>query len=166
MFGFCQVGGVQLELIQPFDNEPSSWRAFLATGRSGLQHCGFCVEPRDYQRSVAQAKASGATIQQMLSFSGARFAYFSPPARVGSPIEQIRLGEVAPEKANAVRNSVAKGCEIVELIEFQPRIREMFAKVAQAAAAWDGKARPVRHLIGPVAKAALGSHLLRSRRLR
>jgi len=147
MFGFCQVGGVQLEL-------------------SGLQHCGFCVEPHDYQRSVAQTKASGATIQQMMSFSGARFAYFSLPARAGSPMERIRLGEVAPEKANAVHNSIAGGCEIVELIEFQPRIREMFAKVAQAAATWDGKAKPVRHLIGPVAKAAIGSRLLRTMRFR
>ena len=166
MFGFCQVGGVQLELIQPLDNEPSSWRAFLAAGRSGLQHCGFCVEPHDYQRSVAQTKACGATIQQMMSFSGARFTYFSLPARAGPLMERIRLGEVAPEKANAVRDSVAGGCEIVELIEFQPRIREMFAKVTQAAATWDGKARPVRHLIGPVAKAAIGSHLLRTMRFR
>ena len=61
IFGFCQVGGVQLELIQPLDDEPSSWRAFLAVGRSGFHHCGFCVEPHDYQRSVARAKASGAT---------------------------------------------------------------------------------------------------------
>ncbi len=159
IFGFCQIGGVQLELIQPLDDEPSSWRAFLAAGRSGFQHCGFCVEPHDYQRSVAQAKASGATIQQMMSFSGAHFAYFLLPARVESPME--RLEEVAPEKANAVRNSVAGGCEIGELIEFQPRIREMFAKVTQAAATWDGKARPVRHLLGPVAKAAIGSRLLR-----
>jgi hypothetical protein len=164
MFGFCQVGGVQLELIQPLDDEPSSWRAFLAAGRSGFQHCGFCVEPRDYQRSVAQAKASGATIQQMMSFSGAHFAYFLLPARVGSLME--RLEEVAPEKANAVRDSVASGCEIGELIEFQPRIREMFTKVTQAAATWDGKARPVRHLLGPVATAAVGSRLLRTMRFR
>jgi Glyoxalase/Bleomycin resistance protein/Dioxygenase superfamily len=166
MFGFCQVGRVQLELIQPLDDEPSSWRAFLAAGRSGLQHCGFCVEPQDYQRSVAQTKAFGATIQQMMSFSGARFAYFSLPARAGSPMERIRLGEVAPEKANAVHNSITGGCEILELIEFQPRIREMFAKVAQAAATWNGKAEPVRHLIGPVAKAAIGSRLLRIMRSR
>ena len=166
IFGFCQVGGVQLELIQPLDDEPSSWRAFLAAGRSGFQHCGFCVEPHDYQRSVARAKASGATSQQMMSFSGAHFPYFFLPARVGSPMERIRLGEVAPEKANAVRNSVAEGCEIGELIEFQPRIRENFAKIAQAAATWDGKARPVRQLLGPVAETAIGSRLLRSMRFR
>ena len=166
MFGFCQVGGVQLELIQPLDNEPSSWRAFLAAGRSGLQHCGFCVEPHDYQRSVAQTKACGATIQQMMSFSGAHIAYFFLPARIGSPMERIRLGEVAPEKANAVRNSVAGGCEIGELLEHQTRIREMDARVAQAAATWDGKTRPVRHLLGPVEEAAIGSPLLRTMRFR
>ena len=81
-------------------------------------------------------------------------------------MERIRLGEEAPEKANAVRNSVAGGCEIGELLEFQPRIREMSAKVAQAAATWDGKARPVRQLLGPVAKAAVGSRLLRTMRFR
>ena len=166
IFGFCQVGGVQLEIIQPLDDEPSSYRAFLAAGRSGFQHCGFCVEPHDYQRSVAQAKASGATIQQMMSFSGAHFAYFLLPARVGSPMERIRLGELAPEKANAVRNSVARGCGIGELIEVQARMREMFAKVTQAAATWDGKARPVRHLLGPVAEAALGARRLRTMRFR
>jgi hypothetical protein len=166
IFGFCQVGGVQLELIQPLDDEPSSYRAFLAAGRSGFQHCGFFVEPHDYQRSVAQAKACGATIQQMMSFSGAHFAYFFLPARVGSLMERIRLGEVAPEKANAVRNSVAGGCEIGELLEFQPRIREMFEKVTQAAATWDGKARPVCHLLGPVEEAAIGSRLLRTMRFR
>jgi Glyoxalase/Bleomycin resistance protein/Dioxygenase superfamily len=53
IFGFCQVGGVQLELIQPLDDAPSSYRAFLAAGRSGFQHCGFFVEPHDYQRSVS-----------------------------------------------------------------------------------------------------------------
>ena len=162
MFGFCQVGGVQLELIQPLDDEPSSWRAFLAAGWSGFHHCGFCVEPRDYQRSIARARASGATMLQMMSFSGARFAYFLPPGRVGSPIERMRLEEVAPEQANAVRASVAGGCAIGELIEFQPRIREMFATVTRAAATWDGKSRPVRHLLGPVAKAGIGSRLLRT----
>jgi hypothetical protein len=81
-------------------------------------------------------------------------------------MERIRLGEVAPEKANAVRNSVAGGCEIGELLEFQPRIREMYATVAQAAATWDGKARPVRQLLGPVAVAAIGSPLLRIMRSR
>jgi Glyoxalase/Bleomycin resistance protein/Dioxygenase superfamily len=166
IFGFCQVGGVQLELIQPLDDEPSSYRAFLAAGRSGFHHCGFFVEPRDYQRSVAQAKASGAMIQQMMSFSGAHIAYFFLSARVGSPMERIRLGEVAPEKANAVRDSVAGGCEIGELLEFQPRTREMYAKVAQAAVTWDGKATPVRHLLGPVAEAAIGSRLLRTMRFR
>jgi hypothetical protein len=166
IFGFCQVGGVQLELIQPLDDEPSSYRAFLAAGRNGFQHCGFFVEPHDYQRSVAQAKASGVTIQQMMSFLGAHFTYFFLPARVGSPTERIRLGEVAPEKGNAVRNSVAGGCEIGELLEFQPSIREMFATVAQAAATWDGKTRPVRHLLGPVAEAAIGSPLLRTMRFR
>jgi hypothetical protein len=165
MFGFCQVGGVQLELIQPLDDEPSSWRAFLAAGRSGLQHCGFCVQPHDYEWAVAQAKASSAPIHQMLSFSGARFAYVSLPARPLCSMEQIRLGEIAPQKADAVRNSIAQGCEIVELIEFQPRIRQMFAKVAQAAATWDGKTRPVRHLMEPAAVAAIGSCLLRTRRL-
>ena len=163
IFGFCQVGGVQLELIQPLDDEPSSYRAFLAAGRSGFQHCGFCVEPHDYQRSVAQAKASGAAIQQRMSFSGAHFDYFFLSPRVGSPMERIRLGAVAPEKGNAVRNSVAGGCEIGELIEFQPRIREMFARVTQAAATWDGKAGP-SPLLGPVAEAAIGSRLLRTMR--
>jgi Glyoxalase/Bleomycin resistance protein/Dioxygenase superfamily len=166
IFGFCQVGEVQLELIQPLDDEPSSYHAFLAAGRSGFQHCGFFVDPHDYQRSVARVKASGATIQQMMSFSGAHFTYFFLPARVGSLMERIRLGEVAPEKANAVRNSVAEGCEIRELLEFQPRLREMYAKVKQAAAAWDGKVRPVRHLLGPVEEAAIGSRLLRIMRLR
>ena len=166
IFGFCQVGGVQLELIQPLDDAPSSYRAFLAAGRSGFQHCGFFVEPHDYQRSVARAEASGATIQQMMSFSGAHIVYFFLSARIGSPMDRIRLGEVASEKADAVRNSVAGGCEIGELLEFQPRIREMSAKVAQAAATWDGKARPVRHLLGPVAEAAIGSRLLRTMRFR
>jgi hypothetical protein len=164
IFGLCQVGGVQLELIQPLDDEPSSYRVFLAAGRSGFQHCGFCVEPHEYQRSVERAKASGATIQQRMSFSGARFDYFFLSDRVGSPMEQIRLGGVAPEKANAVRNSVAGGCDIGELIEFQPRIRDMFANVTQAAATWDGKTRPVRPLLDPVAEAAIGSRLLRTMR--
>jgi len=166
IFGFCQVGGVQLELIQPVDDAPSSYRTFLAAGRSGFQHCGFFVEPHDYHRSFAQAKASGATIQQMMSFSGAHIVYFFLSARIGSPMDRIRLGEVASEKANAVRDSVVGGCEIGELLEFQPRIREMSAKVAQAAATWDGKARPVRQLLGPVAEAAIGSPLLRTMRFR
>ena len=127
---------------------------------------GYRLIPAATTSSLARARASGATMLQMMSFSGARFAYFLPPGRVGSPMERIRLEEVAPEQANAVRASVAGGCKIGELIEFQPRIREMFATVTQAAATWDGKSRPVRHLLGPVAKAGIGSRLLRTIRFR
>ncbi|HEX8800705.1 MAG TPA: VOC family protein, partial [Terriglobales bacterium] len=153
ILAYCQVGAVQLELIQPLDGEATSYRDFLAAGRSGFQHCGFYIEPHEYERSIAQATASGAKVQQTLSFSGAHFAYFVMAAPIGSPMDRVQLGDVGLGKASAVRNSVTAGYEIGELIEFKTEIRALFAKVTEAATTWDGKSNPVRNLLGPVAEA-------------
>lgn len=59
-------------------------------------------------------------------------------------MERVRLGNVSPAKAEAVRNSVAAGCEIGELIPVSDMVADMFEKVRDGSANWDGKTDPPR----------------------
>jgi hypothetical protein len=166
IIALAQVGGVQLELIQPVDKEPSAYRDFLAAGKYGLEHCGFVVEKSKYENAVAQALAAGATMQEKASFLGSHFAYlFMPP--IDSLMERIELGDVSPQKADAIREWVRKStdpvCNIGEVIESSDVMREVFAKVTQGAATWDGKTDPIRNILNPVERAGLDVHELKER---
>ncbi len=116
-----QCGHIQLELIQPVNDEASSYRDFLAAGRQGIQHFGFFVE--DFDTAVAVAEARGRKVQQKGSWSGGRFVYYETTELIDSPTELIELNNMS---------------------------REVFAKIREAADAWDGKTDPVRHLLSPV----------------
>lgn len=149
---FSQVGKVQLELIQPVDDEASAYRDFLASGRSGLQHVGWFVE--DFAVVAAAADATTSVIQRG-SWSGVHFTYYGfeqPPA---PPRLELASDKGENGAAEAVRD-VASGWDgkIGELIELNQTSRETFAAVADAAAGWDGRSRPVRHLLSPLLNAA------------
>jgi methylmalonyl-CoA/ethylmalonyl-CoA epimerase len=91
-------GGMQLELVQPVEG-PSIFTDQLDTSGEGMHHLGFVVPDH--------AAASGLLIQRgftpLQSAEGfgldgsGRFAYFEPPAGVGTIIELIDPPKVRAE---------------------------------------------------------------------
>jgi len=157
IIALAQVGGVQIELIQPKDQQASAYKDFLAAGNYGLEHCGYLVDPPDYDKAVAQALASGSKMQEKASFNGSHFAYlFMTPV---DPMKQIEPGNASPQKVDAIREWIQKStvhvCSIGEVIEYGETTKKMFGKVIEDSAAWDGKTNPVRDVLSPVEQKAL-----------
>lgn len=114
---FGQNGDLQIELIQPVNDDPSSYGDFLAQGRSGLQHVGWFCE--DYEGALAAAAKEGRRELEHGEFAGVRFCYYEPGAGNGVISELIELNDVS---------------------------REMFALIRQEAEQWDGT-EPQRSLV-------------------
>jgi glyoxalase/bleomycin resistance protein/dioxygenase superfamily protein len=162
IIALAQVGGVQVELIQPVDNEPSAYRDFLAAGKYGLEHCGYYVGAPEYDKAVANALGTGATMQMSASFAGNPFAYlFMAPV---APMNRIDPGDASPQKRDAIREWLEKStdhvCSVGEVIPYSNMLRGMFTKVAEGAAAWDGKTEPVRNVLNPMERAGLSVYEL------
>jgi hypothetical protein len=150
----AQVGGLQLELIHPLDDEASAYRVWIAAGGGpgSVQHCGFVVD--DYSKAVSNALAVGEKVQQKGSFFGSHFTYLSGAAQISSPMERVHLGDVGRTKEDAIRKAAAAGCQVGEIIEATTVTKGMFKTVADAATSWDGKTDAVRKLLGPGKEAA------------
>jgi catechol 2,3-dioxygenase-like lactoylglutathione lyase family enzyme len=113
-------GGVQIELIQQRDDEPSAFRDFLADGEEGLQHVAFWTEEFDRDQRLARDRGLE-PLQSGRSGSGGpneRFAYFTAPDARGP---------------------------VVELSETLGRKAVLFRSVEAAALDWDGR-EPVRDM--------------------
>lgn len=54
---FAQTGDLQVELIHPVGDVPSSYHDFLAAGRSGIHHLGWFLD--DYDAAVEAAGREG-----------------------------------------------------------------------------------------------------------
>lgn len=119
-----QSGHLGLELIQPANDESSSYRDFLSAGRQGIQHFGYFAE--DFDTAIAAAEAEGQKVLQKGSWGGVHFVYYEMTELIGSQTELIELNDTS---------------------------REMFAKIREGADAWDGKTDPVRHILSPVMRA-------------
>lgn len=113
-------GGVQVELIQQHNEEPSAFLDFRYHGEEGLQHVAFWTE--DFDRDLRRAHEQGLEVLQSgRSGSGGpneRFAYFTSPD---------------------------PRCTVVELSETLGRKAALFRAVEDAARDWDG-ADPVRDM--------------------
>ena len=90
---FAHAGRLQIELIQPQNDEPSMYREFLGAGREGLQHLGYLVD--DFEGVVAGCLARGWQIGQRGSLQGCRFAYFDTEAHSGTVLEVIEGSDLA-----------------------------------------------------------------------
>jgi catechol 2,3-dioxygenase-like lactoylglutathione lyase family enzyme len=112
----AQSGGVQIELIEP-GRDPSPYGEFLAAGRQGLHHVG--VYARDYDAEMAAFRAKGIGVAMEGELPLSRFAY--------------------------LRTDTAFPGTMLELIEPQPAMLDLFATIADAAIGWDGR-DPVRAL--------------------
>lgn len=80
-------GDIQIELIQPVNDEPSMYKDFLDAGHEGLQHFAYWSE--NYQQLYDRALAVGFTVGQEGEIGGptGRFAYLETEHHPGTVIE-------------------------------------------------------------------------------
>lgn len=115
--GMAQWGPIQIELIQPLDDEPSMYRDFLAAGQEGLQHVACWTDA--YDATLAAALDEGFRVCQGGSFApDARYVYFETDGHPGT---------------------------VIELAETAGTMGPFFAAVAKAAEGWDG-ADPIKRI--------------------
>lgn len=108
----ANAGSLQIELIQQRNDAPSMYRDFVDAGHSGLQHVAYWTE--SFDEDLAAAHERGLQVGQS-GYSGSpdgRFVYFTAETHPGSVIE---LSEI----------SGAKG--------------QLFRKIRERCASWDGK---------------------------
>jgi hypothetical protein len=107
-------GDTMIELIQP-GSAPSTYREFLDAGRTGVHHLGTMTDRYDEQ--MAAARAAGITVAAEGKLPLSRFAYLDT--------DLLFPGTM------------------IEIIEPQPLMIELFATIKAAARTWDGST-PVR----------------------
>ena len=90
---FSQQGDLQIELIQPVDEQPSAYRDFLAAGRSGPHHHGWFCD--DYAAQVRSAGADGRRELQHGRWGALHFVYYDPPDGEQMIGELIEMGELS-----------------------------------------------------------------------
>lgn len=109
-------GETMIEVIVPA-RDPSPYAEFLAAGRSGLHHVGTWATDYDAQMAAARAAGIRVAIEGQLPFS--RFAYLETDA--------LWPGTM------------------VEIIEPQQGMLDLFATIKAASRGWDGS-DPLRRL--------------------
>ena len=84
---FGQVGDVQVELIEQVNDAPSPYRDFLASGREGLQHLGYCVP--DHEDACRRLEAAGYRPELVIPIAGQDrpIVYYGAPDMIGAMIE-------------------------------------------------------------------------------
>ena len=97
--------------------DPSPYRDFLDAGRSGLHHLGSWATDYDLQMAAARAAGIGVALEGKLPLS--RFAYLETDAMWPGTM--------------------------IEIIEPQPPMLELFDMIKQAGKDWDGR-DPLRSL--------------------
>jgi hypothetical protein len=105
-------GDTMIELIQP-GSAPSTYREFLDSGRRGVHHLGTFTDDYDNQMAAARAAGIEVALEGVLPLS--RFAY-------------LKTDLLCPGT-------------IVEVIEPQQAMLDLFGTIRQAAAEWDGQER-------------------------
>jgi len=118
-------GKLQLELICPHDDLPSSYRTFLATGPEGLHHYGYFSA--NYEADLARAEASGYAIEQH--------------GKIGDPAQPEAAFRFTYYQSAGHRGTIS------EIIEFTEPTKQLYAMIEAAATGWDGS-DPVRRLDG------------------
>jgi hypothetical protein len=106
----AHVGPVQIELIEQHGGHPSAYRDSVPEGQTGFHHIGRLTD--DLDAEYARFSRMGAdTVYEGLA-GDARFAYFDARAQVGCMLEYIQR---------------------------RPSVERLFAAVAEASRAWDGR---------------------------
>lgn len=107
-------GDLQIELIEPIDNEPSGYREFLVAtgGRGGLQHVSSWPTPDAYDRYHDDYVASGGEILFQGRGGRTRFVYFDTAHDFGT---------------------------IFEMADLDPGTKKLFDRIREEGKSWDGK---------------------------
>lgn len=107
-------GDLQIELIQQTNDAPSPYRAWFASGRTGMHHLAFAT--RDVGAALDAVRADGLEVVCTIDAGMGRYAYYRDPA----------LPDV-----------------LFELLGADDGIEAMWAQMRDDARTWDGT-RPVR----------------------
>jgi hypothetical protein len=106
--GLAHTGGQQIELIQPDLSLPSIYREFLEAGGTGVHHVCYWA---NIERSRQHFEAQGAqVVQHGVTATGNEFLYLSGSC----------------------------GLPYLEFVDPNESMAAFFAKIAEAAAHWDG----------------------------
>jgi hypothetical protein len=113
----ANTGPLQIELIQQRNDAPSMYRDFLSAGHEGLQHVAYWT--KSFDADLDRAQGSGFQVAQSGQIGAdGRFVYFQSAGHPGTVVE---LSEISGPKGT------------------------FFARIAQAAAGWDGSNPIHRH---------------------
>lgn len=110
----AQAGGIQIELIQQFDDTPSAYRDSVPMGQEGFHHFAAFVD--DVDAEIARYGAAGAELAYDGYFGDVRIGYVDTRTQMGF---------------------------MIELFDHKPGMDALFARIAQEAEGWDGQ-RPIR----------------------
>ncbi|MBI1392358.1 MAG: ABC transporter permease [Alphaproteobacteria bacterium] len=110
----AQAGDVHIELIEQHCDSPSCYRDLIPKGQEGFHHVAVIVE--DYKSEVARYEGMGFPVAASGMFGPLSFCYVD-----ASP---VMMG-------------------MIEILEDLPFIHNYFARVREAAEAWDGS-NPIR----------------------
>ena len=83
---FFDLGGVQLELIEPMGGD-STWQEVLDRKGEGMHHIAFWTE--DMADSVAGLKESGVNLVQRGDMGDGQYAYFDGEEQLGCVVELL-----------------------------------------------------------------------------
>lgn len=83
---FIDMGGMQLELIEP-DDHPSTWKEFLDKHGEGIHHIALNV--KGMKETVAYLENNGMPLVQKGEYIGGRYAYIDSSDKLGMIIELL-----------------------------------------------------------------------------
>jgi hypothetical protein len=109
-----QVGPIQIELVEQHDATPSVYRDSVPAGAEDFHHMGGFVD--DFDAEIARYRTLGAELAYGGVWGNMRFAYLDTRAQLGF---------------------------MLEVLERDPAVIEIFKWVADAAVGWDGR-DPIR----------------------
>jgi hypothetical protein len=112
-------GDLQIELIQPLDDEPTPYRDFLQQtgGVGGLQHVSSWPDTGFYERTISEFTATGGEILFQGRAGRTRFTYLDTAQDLGT---------------------------VFEMSDLSPGSRRLFDAIRRDAGNWDGR-EPIRH---------------------
>lgn len=103
-------GDMQIELIEPHDDTPSTYRDFIDSGQRGIHH--VAIHPADKYAAGRLIESKGGSLEQELRMGDKRALYYRLPGH-------------AP---------------YLELAQISPEWQRAFDAMKAAAGAWDGTA--------------------------
>lgn len=118
IIALANSGDLQIELIQPVDNEPTPYRDFLEEtgGKGGLQHLSSWPSTEDYDAAITEFTDGGGEVLFEGRAGRTRFAYLDTGQDLGT---------------------------VYEMADLSPGSRKLFDAIRREAADWDGS-DPIR----------------------